>query len=72
MRVHVFEARDLEKKDVTGKSDPYVILKVGAQEFKTPVIKRDLNPQWDHYCEVTRLSTLKLKKKLKKISVYNP
>lgn len=51
LRVHVFEARDLEKKDVTGKSDPYVILKVGAQEFKTPVIKRDLNPQWDHYCE---------------------
>jgi len=54
LRVHVFEARDLEKKDVTGKSDPYVILKVGAQEFKTPVIKRDLNPQWDHYCEVNQ------------------
>ncbi|XP_066138677.1 extended synaptotagmin-2-B-like isoform X2 [Euwallacea fornicatus] len=51
LRVHVFEARDLEKKDITGKSDPYVILKVGAQEFKTPVIKRDLNPQWDYYCE---------------------
>lgn len=52
LRVHVFEARDLEKKDVTGKSDPYVILNVGAQEFKTQVIKRDLNPQWDYYCEV--------------------
>ncbi|KAH1015217.1 hypothetical protein HUJ05_012984 [Dendroctonus ponderosae] len=51
LRVHVFEARDLEKKDVTGKSDPYVILHVGAQELKTQVIKRDLNPQWDYYCE---------------------
>lgn len=51
LRVHVFEARDLEKKDVTGKSDPYVILNVGAQEHKTQVIKRDLNPQWDYYCE---------------------
>ncbi|XP_050294972.1 extended synaptotagmin-2-like isoform X2 [Anthonomus grandis grandis] len=51
LRVHVFEAKDLEKKDVTGKSDPYVILNVGAQEFKTQVIKRDLNPQWDYYCE---------------------
>ncbi|CAG9766251.1 unnamed protein product [Ceutorhynchus assimilis] len=51
LRVHVFEAKDLEKKDVTGKSDPYVILNVGAQEFRTQVVKRDLNPQWDYYCE---------------------
>ncbi|XP_076254972.1 extended synaptotagmin-2-like isoform X2 [Rhynchophorus ferrugineus] len=51
LRVHVFEARDLEKKDVTGKSDPYAVLNVGAQEQKTKVINRELNPQWDHYCE---------------------
>ncbi|XP_030765310.1 extended synaptotagmin-3-like [Sitophilus oryzae] len=51
LRVHVFEARDLEKKDMTGKSDPYAILNVGAQEQKTKVINRELNPQWDHYCE---------------------
>ncbi|XP_057654257.1 extended synaptotagmin-2-like [Diorhabda carinulata] len=51
LRVHVFEAKDLERKDVTGKSDPYVVLTVGAQERKTPVIKRDLNPKWDYWCE---------------------
>ncbi|XP_060517283.1 extended synaptotagmin-2-like [Cylas formicarius] len=58
LRVHVFEAKDLEKKDVTGKSDPYVILNVGAQEFKTHIIKRDLNPKWDCYCEFIVLDPL--------------
>lgn len=52
LRVHVFEAKDLERKDVTGKSDPYVILNVGAQECRTHVIKRELNPKWDYWCEV--------------------
>ncbi|KAJ8965168.1 hypothetical protein NQ314_004311 [Rhamnusium bicolor] len=58
LRVHVFEARDLEKKDVTGKSDPYVILNVGAQECKTQVIKRELNPKWDYWCEFIILDHL--------------
>lgn len=52
LRVHVFEARNLEKKDVGGKSDPYVILNIGAQSYKTEVISRTLNPQWDFWCEV--------------------
>ncbi|KAJ8964465.1 hypothetical protein NQ317_015310 [Molorchus minor] len=39
LRVHVFEAKNLERKDVTGKSDPYVILNVGAQECRTHVIQ---------------------------------
>ncbi|KAJ8961098.1 hypothetical protein NQ318_008774, partial [Aromia moschata] len=51
LRVHVFEAKNLERKDVTGKSDPYVILNVGAQECRTHVIKRELNPKWDYWCE---------------------
>ncbi|VEN50761.1 unnamed protein product, partial [Callosobruchus maculatus] len=51
LRVHVFEAKNLEEKDVTGKSDPYVILNVGAQEYKTKAIKRELNPKWDYWCE---------------------
>ncbi|XP_018563216.1 extended synaptotagmin-1 isoform X1 [Anoplophora glabripennis] len=51
LRVHVFEAKNLERKDVTGKSDPYVILNVGAQECKTHVVKRELNPKWDYWCE---------------------
>uniref|UniRef100_A0A6P7HA16 Extended synaptotagmin-2-B-like n=1 Tax=Diabrotica virgifera virgifera TaxID=50390 RepID=A0A6P7HA16_DIAVI len=58
LRVHVFEAKDLERKDVTGKSDPYVVLTVGAQECKTPVIKRELNPKWDYWCEFVILDPL--------------
>ncbi|CAH1098447.1 unnamed protein product [Psylliodes chrysocephalus] len=58
LRVHVFEAKDLERKDVTGKSDPYVILTVGAQECRTPVIKRELNPKWDYWCEFVILDPL--------------
>lgn len=52
LRVHVFEAKDLMAKDITGKSDPYVILYVGAQERKTSVINQNLNPKWDYWCEV--------------------
>ncbi|KAG5886718.1 hypothetical protein JTB14_030784 [Gonioctena quinquepunctata] len=58
LRVHVFEAKDLERKDVTGKSDPYVVLTVGAQGCTTPVIKRDLNPRWDYWCEFVILDPI--------------
>lgn len=51
LRIHVIEAKDLERRDVTGKSDPYIILSVGAQEYKSAVIKRSLNPKWDEWCE---------------------
>lgn len=52
LRVHVFEAKDLMAKDITGKSDPYAILFVGAQEHKTPTVNQSLNPKWDDWCEV--------------------
>ncbi|XP_063931939.1 extended synaptotagmin-2-like isoform X2 [Zophobas morio] len=51
LRVHVFEAKDLMAKDITGKSDPYTILYVGAQERRTNVINQSLNPKWDYWCE---------------------
>jgi hypothetical protein len=35
-----------------GKSDPYVRVIVGSQEFKSPVIKNTINPKWDYICEV--------------------
>jgi Ca2+-dependent lipid-binding protein len=51
LRVHVFEAKDLMAKDITGKSDPYVILTVGAEEHKTNTVNQNLNPKWDYWCE---------------------
>lgn len=44
------------KKDIgvlgKGKSDPYAIINVGAQEFRTKTIDNTVNPKWDFWCEV--------------------
>ncbi|XP_044750795.1 extended synaptotagmin-2 [Coccinella septempunctata] len=55
LRVHVVEAKHLMKKDLGvlggGKSDPYAVITVGAQEYKTGVVKNSLDPKWDYWCE---------------------
>ncbi|CAL1274515.1 unnamed protein product [Larinioides sclopetarius] len=55
LRLHIAEARDLVKADVgvlgMGKSDPYCIISVGIQEFRTPVIKNTITPKWSFFCE---------------------
>lgn len=57
MRIHVVEAKDLMKKDIgmlgKGKSDPYAIVSVGAQTFRTETIDSTVNPKWDFWCEVS-------------------
>lgn len=44
------------KKDISvlgkGKSDPYAIVTVGAQQFRTHTIDNTVNPKWDYWCEV--------------------
>lgn len=35
-----------------GKSDPYVTVTLGAQQYKTRTINNELNPKWDYWCEV--------------------
>ncbi|XP_031626482.1 extended synaptotagmin-2 isoform X3 [Contarinia nasturtii] len=55
LRIHVVEAKDLMKKDIgvlgKGKSDPYAIVMVGSQQFRTPTIDNTVNPKWDYFCE---------------------
>ncbi|XP_035891370.1 extended synaptotagmin-2 isoform X3 [Anopheles stephensi] len=55
LRIHVVEAKDLMKKDISmlgkGKSDPYAIISVGAQQFRTQTIDNTINPKWDYWCE---------------------
>ncbi|KAI5107508.1 extended synaptotagmin-3 [Silurus meridionalis] len=57
VRVHVLEAEDLKAMDtkmmglVKGKSDPYAVLTVGNQRFKTKTIKETLNPKWEEVYE---------------------
>ncbi|XP_013148389.1 PREDICTED: extended synaptotagmin-2 [Papilio polytes] len=55
LRIHLVQAQNLMKKDVSmlgkGKSDPYAIITVGAQQWKTKHIDNDVNPHWDFWCE---------------------
>ncbi|XP_076750730.1 extended synaptotagmin-like protein 2 isoform X2 [Xylocopa sonorina] len=55
LRIHVVEAKHLMKKDISvlgkGKSDPYAVLNIGAQEFRTKTIDNTVNPKWDFWCE---------------------
>uniref|UniRef100_A0A7N6B9P1 Extended synaptotagmin-like protein 2a n=1 Tax=Anabas testudineus TaxID=64144 RepID=A0A7N6B9P1_ANATE len=53
LRLHFIEAQDLLSKDtymgglIKGKSDPYGIIQVGNQLFKSKVIRENLNPKWN-------------------------
>ncbi|XP_067331679.1 extended synaptotagmin-2-A-like isoform X1 [Channa argus] len=52
LRIHFIEAQDLLSKDtymgglIKGKSDPYGLIQVGNQLFKSKVIHDNLNPKW--------------------------
>ncbi|XP_042220254.1 extended synaptotagmin-1-like isoform X7 [Homarus americanus] len=56
LRINVIEAHNLMKKDIgimgMGKSDPYCILRLGAQKFQTKTINNTINPKWDFFCEL--------------------
>ncbi|XP_024084996.1 extended synaptotagmin-2 isoform X3 [Cimex lectularius] len=55
LRVHVVEAKNLMKKDISvlgkGKSDPYAIITLGAENFRTQTIDNTVDPKWDYWCE---------------------
>ncbi|XP_073983469.1 extended synaptotagmin-like protein 2 isoform X2 [Rhodnius prolixus] len=55
LRVHVVEAKQLMKKDINvlgkGKSDPYAIITLGAETFRTKTIDNTIEPKWDYWCE---------------------
>ncbi|XP_047484094.1 extended synaptotagmin-2-like isoform X1 [Penaeus chinensis] len=51
VRLHIIEAENLAKKDFgildTSKPDPYCIMRIGLQNFKTETLRNTLNPKWD-------------------------
>ncbi|XP_024922095.1 extended synaptotagmin-2 isoform X2 [Cynoglossus semilaevis] len=57
LRIHFIEAQDLLSKDkmlgglIKGKSDPYGIVQVGTQAFKSKVIHESVNPKWNEVYE---------------------
>merc|ERR1712223_1622618 len=48
LKLNVKQGKDLEKKDVVQKADPYVLVKFGSQESKSKKVKNTLNPVWNH------------------------
>uniref|UniRef100_A0A8C9XIQ9 Extended synaptotagmin 2 n=1 Tax=Sander lucioperca TaxID=283035 RepID=A0A8C9XIQ9_SANLU len=57
LRIHFIEAQDLIGKDtflgglIKGKSDPYGVIQVGTQLFKSKVINDTVNPKWNEVYE---------------------
>ncbi|XP_018094130.1 extended synaptotagmin-3 isoform X2 [Xenopus laevis] len=57
LRLHLIEAENLIPKDnylkgiIRGKSDPYAVLRIGNQTFKSKTIKENLNPKWGEMYE---------------------
>lgn len=55
LRVQIPEARELAKSDFSligkGSPDPYAVLEVGAQTFRTETKKNQSNPKWDEIFE---------------------
>lgn len=60
VRVQILSARDLIKADIIGKSDPYVVITLGRQRFKTKVVKCSLNPNFNEAFMFSWNSTDKL------------
>merc|ERR1712115_274422 len=48
LKLLVKQAKDLEKKDVLQKADPYVIINYGSQTSKSKKVKNTLTPVWNH------------------------
>ncbi|XP_068102422.1 extended synaptotagmin-3 isoform X2 [Hyperolius riggenbachi] len=57
LRLFLYEAENLIPKDtylrgmIKGKSDPYAVLRVGTQTFKSKTIQENLNPLWNEVYE---------------------
>ncbi|KTG30237.1 hypothetical protein cypCar_00003333 [Cyprinus carpio] len=53
VRIHLLEAENLTAKDylISGKSDPYAVLRVGTQTFTSHYVDNNLNPQWKEMYE---------------------
>merc|ERR1711874_262889 len=48
IQLTLHKARDLEKKGKFGKADPYAILNIGKEKFKSSTVKNNHNPEWNY------------------------
>eukprot|EP00824_Muranothrix_gubernata_P003037 TRINITY_DN1375_c0_g1_i3.p1 TRINITY_DN1375_c0_g1~~TRINITY_DN1375_c0_g1_i3.p1 ORF type:complete len:601 (+),score=125.03 TRINITY_DN1375_c0_g1_i3:100-1902(+) len=50
LRIIVKSGRDLVPRDINGYSDPFCVLLLEAEQFKTKTMLRTLNPTWNETC----------------------
>ena len=48
MNMTIVKAKELRKKDIFSKSDPYAVISVGSQSHKTKTMKNTHEPEWNH------------------------
>ena len=53
LAVKLIKAKELMKADLVGKSDPYAVIKHGAQKYTTKVRKNTHEPEWNYEAQVT-------------------
>lgn len=74
LTVHLKRAVALKKADVTGKSDPYVIISVpggGAPERKSRVVSRSLDPVWNETFEFAEQTLEELLQRGLRLAVFD-
>ena len=69
MTVFVHAGKNLAEKDITGKSDPYVVMRSGTQHVKSKVIKNTLDPKWQQ--EITLVASCDGPEYLLEIEVWD-
>ena len=52
LSLEIVKGKNLVKKDISGASDPYVMVSIGCHQisFKDRFVSRDVNPQWNYQC----------------------
>merc|ERR1711874_170266 len=48
MKIKIHQAKELEKKDLVQKADPYLVIRFGLQESKSEKVKNSLTPVWNY------------------------
>jgi len=76
LHVHLLEARNLPGMDADGMSDPYCKCyllpeRKGKSKHKTPIIKRTLNPTFNHKFSYEEVSLDDLKERVLEITIYD-
>merc|ERR1711934_603888 len=51
LHLYIHKARNLENKDILGKSDPYIHVRFGSKEARSSTVDNTLNPEWQFHTE---------------------